>query len=64
MAPHNLGFDPEALRAKCLAKRDRRIRSDGKAQYQGTQGAFGYYAEDPVQTWSRPASRCVTESRW
>jgi cation diffusion facilitator CzcD-associated flavoprotein CzcO len=46
-SPHNLGFDPEALRAKYHAERDRRIRSDGNAQYQGTEGAFGYYAEDP-----------------
>lgn len=41
------GFDAEALRAKYRAERDRRIRPDGDAQYTGTTGEFGYYAEDP-----------------
>ncbi|MGP4049864.1 flavin-containing monooxygenase [Streptomyces sp. 2A115] len=42
-----LGFDPDALRAKYRAERDRRIRPDGGAQYQRIAGEFGYYADDP-----------------
>ncbi|ROS38729.1 flavin-containing monooxygenase [Amycolatopsis thermoflava] len=40
-------LDLAALRAKYRAERDRRIRPDGAAQYQGAEGAFGYYADDP-----------------
>lgn len=47
LTPEELGFDPEALRARYRAERDRRIRPDGDRQYQRTDGAFGYYAEDP-----------------
>ncbi|ASN20048.1 flavin-containing monooxygenase [Arthrobacter sp. YN] len=39
--------DVEGLRARYRAERDRRIRPDGLAQYQGTTGQFGYYAKDP-----------------
>ena len=46
-APHDLGFDPDALRDKYRAERDRRIRPDGNAQYQRVEGSFGYYADDP-----------------
>lgn len=42
-----LGFDPDALRARYRHERDRRLRPDGNAQYQGTRGEFGYYAADP-----------------
>ncbi|MFE7125320.1 flavin-containing monooxygenase [Streptomyces sp. NPDC057617] len=45
--PGDPGFDPDALRARYRAERDRRIRPDGSAQYQRTTGAFGYYVEDP-----------------
>ena len=45
--PEELGFDPEALRARYRAERDRRIRPDGNAQYQRVAGEFGYYADDP-----------------
>jgi cation diffusion facilitator CzcD-associated flavoprotein CzcO len=47
LTPEELGFDPEALRTRYRAERDRRIRPDGDRQYQRTDGAFGYYAEDP-----------------
>jgi cation diffusion facilitator CzcD-associated flavoprotein CzcO len=40
-------FDPDALRAKYRAERDRRIRPDGNAQYRRAAGEFGYYADDP-----------------
>ena len=42
---HDLGFDPDALRAKYRTERDRRIRPDGLAQYRPAE--FGYYADDP-----------------
>ncbi|MBM7443214.1 NAD(P)/FAD-dependent oxidoreductase [Streptomyces sp. HB132] len=44
---HELGFDPEELRLKYRAERDRRIRPDGSAQYRRTAGEFGYYDADP-----------------
>ncbi|HEY3710985.1 MAG TPA: NAD(P)/FAD-dependent oxidoreductase [Amycolatopsis sp.] len=49
-APPGPGFDPDALRAKYRAERDRRLRPDGSAQYQRAEGDFGYYAEDPYAT--------------
>ncbi|WP_405581586.1 flavin-containing monooxygenase [Streptomyces sp. NBC_01092] len=42
-----LDFDPEALRAKYRAERERRIRPDGSRQYQQLAGEFGAYDEDP-----------------
>ncbi len=44
----NLGFDPDALRAKYRQERDKRIREDGEAQYIELSGEFARYAdEDP-----------------
>ncbi|MFE2675597.1 flavin-containing monooxygenase [Streptomyces hygroscopicus] len=45
--PAEPGFDPEALRAKYRAERDRRIRPDGRKQYRRLTGEFGAYADDP-----------------
>lgn len=45
--PEALGFDPEALRERYRAERERRIRPEGNRQYQRTTGEFGYYDEDP-----------------
>jgi cyclohexanone monooxygenase len=42
-----LGFDPNELRAKYRAERDKRIRADGNQQYQPTEGGFSHYVEDP-----------------
>lgn len=42
-----LSFDPEALRAKYRAERDRRMRPDASSQYLAVAGEFGYYARDP-----------------
>jgi cation diffusion facilitator CzcD-associated flavoprotein CzcO len=42
-----LGFDPEALRAKYRAERDKRLRSDGTAQFVAPAGDFKRFAEDP-----------------
>jgi cation diffusion facilitator CzcD-associated flavoprotein CzcO len=47
LIPADLDFDPDALRARYRAERDRRLRPDGSAQYQRARGDFGYYADDP-----------------
>jgi cyclohexanone monooxygenase len=45
--PQSLGFDPEALRAKYRAERDKRLRADGNAQYQEIAGDYAHYLDDP-----------------
>ena len=48
-APTNvqpLDFDPDALRAKYKAERDKRLRADGEAQYLEVSGRFAHYAVD------------------
>jgi cation diffusion facilitator CzcD-associated flavoprotein CzcO len=40
-------FDPEALHARYMAERDRRVRADGNAQYQEVKAQFSRYVEDP-----------------
>jgi cation diffusion facilitator CzcD-associated flavoprotein CzcO len=42
-----LGLDPQALRAKYRAERDKRIRQDGNDQYLQTEGDFTRYVDDP-----------------
>ena len=42
-----LGFDPDALRAKYRAERDKRVRADGNAQYRKIDGEFARYLDDP-----------------
>ena len=42
-----LGFDPDALRAKYQAERDRRLRSDANEQYVEAAGDFSHYIDDP-----------------
>ncbi len=44
--PSKLGFDPEVLRAKYRAERDKRIRPDGFGQYQAAAGDFSNFIED------------------
>jgi cation diffusion facilitator CzcD-associated flavoprotein CzcO len=46
-ASGDLGFDPEALRAKYRQERDKRLRTDGDAQYRVIAGDFAHYLEDP-----------------
>jgi len=46
-AGEDLGFDPEALRAKYRAERDKRVRADGNEQYVEIKGQFAHYLEDP-----------------
>jgi cation diffusion facilitator CzcD-associated flavoprotein CzcO len=43
----DLDFDPDVLREKYRAERDRRIRPDGLGQYQPADGRFSYFADDP-----------------
>ena len=40
-------FDPDALRKKYRAERDKRLRQDGNEQYQEVSGEFSYFVEDP-----------------
>jgi len=42
-----LGFDPDALRAKYREERDRRLRADGNDQYLEVKGDFAHFIEDP-----------------
>jgi cyclohexanone monooxygenase len=42
-----LGFDPDALREKYRAERDKRLRQDGNEQYREIAGDFAHYLEDP-----------------
>lgn len=45
--PRKPDFDPDALRERYRAERDRRIRPDGNRQYRGTTGEFSHFDEDP-----------------
>jgi len=40
-------FDPDALHARYIAERDRRVRPDGNAQYIEMKAQFSRYVEDP-----------------
>lgn len=46
----NLGFDPDELRAKYEAERDKRLRSDGTQQYVQVTGAFEHLTDDIYAT--------------
>ena len=43
----DLGFDPDALRARYRAERDKRLRADGNNQYIEVTGEFSHYIDDP-----------------
>ncbi len=43
----DLGFDPEALRARYRAERDKRLRAEGNEQYVEMTGQYAHYLEDP-----------------
>jgi cyclohexanone monooxygenase len=47
VAARGLGFDPDKLREKYRAERDKRLRVDGNAQYQEVAGDFAHYLDDP-----------------
>jgi cation diffusion facilitator CzcD-associated flavoprotein CzcO len=42
-----IDFDPDALHAKYLAERDRRLRTDGIGQYVEVKAEFSHYVDDP-----------------
>jgi len=43
----DLDFDPDALHAKYLAERDKRLREDGIGQYVEVTAEFSHYVDDP-----------------
>jgi cyclohexanone monooxygenase len=43
----DLGFDPDALRAKYRSERDKRLRPDANDQYIEVKGDFSRYVDDP-----------------
>ncbi|WP_309604804.1 NAD(P)/FAD-dependent oxidoreductase [Phenylobacterium sp.] len=42
-----IDFDPDALHAKYLAERDKRLRDDGIDQYVAVKAEFSHYIDDP-----------------
>src|ERR1700736_4877143 len=42
-----IDFDPDALKQKYLAERDKRLRPDGISQYIEVKAEFSHYVEDP-----------------
>ena len=44
---HAYDFDPDALREKYRAERDKRIRADGNDQYLEVTGDYSHYVDDP-----------------
>ena len=42
-----LDFEPDALRKKYKQERDRRVRTDGNAQYVEVTGKFAHFTDDP-----------------
>ncbi len=58
----DLGFDPDWLRAKYRAERDKRLRAEANEQYREIKGEFARYLDDPYvpQGFSRaPVSEDV-----
>src|SRR5256714_11823659 len=47
MTTSNVSFDPDALREKYRAERDKRLREDGNEQYVEVKGEFAHFIEDP-----------------
>ena len=47
MATGNVGFDPDALRAKYREERDKRLRAEANDQYVNVAGRFSHYLDDP-----------------
>src|SRR5688500_7765215 len=42
-----IDFDPDALHARYLAERDKRLREDGIGQYTEVTAEFSHYVDDP-----------------
>jgi cation diffusion facilitator CzcD-associated flavoprotein CzcO len=47
VAVGEIDFDPDALHAKYLAERDKRLRGDGIGQYVEVKAEFSHYIDDP-----------------
>lgn len=47
MTTNELTFDPDALRDKYRAERDKRVRADGNDQYTEMAGEFSNFTDDP-----------------
>ena len=47
MTDTTIAFDPDALRHKYRAERDKRVRADGNEQYVEMKGKYAHYLEDP-----------------
>jgi cyclohexanone monooxygenase len=47
MSVQGASFDPDALRARYRAEREKRLRSDGNAQYVEVSGRFAHFVDDP-----------------
>jgi len=47
LASGKLGFDPDELRAKYAFERDKRIRPEGRGQYQEMTGNLDVFVDDP-----------------
>jgi len=58
-----LGFDPDVLRAKYRAERDKRVRADGNDQYIEVKGDFSRYIDDPYVGPASRARRSPTRSK-
>ncbi|MET0189517.1 MAG: NAD(P)-binding protein, partial [Pseudonocardia sediminis] len=59
--PDPTAADMDRLRERYRAERDRRIRTDGTAQYRAMTGEFGYYADDPWAGSDRGDREPVTD---
>ncbi|HAK62856.1 MAG TPA: monooxygenase, partial [Alphaproteobacteria bacterium] len=42
-----LDYDPDELKKKYLAERDKRLRADGNRQYREITGEFAHFVTDP-----------------
>ena len=62
--PPGIDFDPDALRARYRAERDKRLRPDGNDQYIETKGDFSRYVDDPYVQPGFTRNRSTMRSRW
>lgn len=57
-----LGFDPDALKARYLAERDKRLRREGNDQYLEVAGTLAHYRDDPYVEPGFTRDPIVTET--
>ncbi|MFM7064986.1 MAG: hypothetical protein ACKO04_16100 [Actinomycetes bacterium] len=57
----DLPFDPDALRARYRAERDKRLRADGKDQYLEVAGELSRFAEDRYAAAPAPRAPLTDE---